>query len=87
MYALYSSGTGIQVWGKKLSGVEWRGAEWSRGVESVLYIELNCNNTQYMYIQEINVYLFLRYTKNMVTLDLNREIYTYIRQVNGKLLC
>ena len=53
------------VWGKKLSGVEWSGAEWSRGVESVLY----------MYIQEINVYLFLRYTKNMVTLGLNREIY------------
>ena len=24
------------VWGKKLSGVEWSGAEWSRGVESVL---------------------------------------------------
>ena len=26
----------IAVWGKKLSGVEWSGAEWSRGVESVL---------------------------------------------------
>ena len=23
----------ITVWGKKLSGVEWSGAEWSRGVE------------------------------------------------------
>ena len=55
-----------QVWGKKLSGVEWSGAEWSRGVESIF------QNTQYMYIQEINVhvYLFLRYTKNMVTLGL-----------------
>ena len=56
---------------------EWSGVEWS-GVESwsgVCIVELNCNNTQYMYIQEINVYLFLRYTKNMVTLDLNREIY------------
>ena len=60
------------VWGKKLSGVEWSGVEsWS----GVCIVELNCNNTQYMYIQEINVYLFLRYTKNMVTLGLNREIY------------
>ena len=41
----------------------------------VCIVDLNCNNTQYMYMQEINVYLFLRYTKNMVTLGLNREIY------------
>ena len=25
-----------RAWGKKLSGVEWNGAEWSHGVESVL---------------------------------------------------
>ena len=61
----------FMVWGKKLSGVEWSGVEsWS----GACIVELNCNNTQYMYIQEINVYLFLRYTKNMVTLGLNREI-------------
>ena len=24
------------IWGKKLSGMEWSGAEWSHGVESVL---------------------------------------------------
>ena len=38
------------VWGKKLSGVEWSGVEsWS----GVCIVELNCNNTQYMYTQEI----------------------------------
>ena len=52
--------------------MEWSGAE------------LNFNNTQYMYTQEINVYLFLKYTKNMVTSGLNRK---YIIQVNEKLLC
>ena len=53
----------LVVWGKKLSGVEWSGVEsWS----GVCIVELNCNNTQYMYIQEINVYLILRYTKNTI---------------------
>ena len=37
----------------------------------VCIVELNCNNTQYMYIQEMNVYLFLRYTKNMVTRNIS----------------
>ena len=40
MYALYSSGTGIQVWGKKLSGVDWSGVERSGVVEWSLYCRI-----------------------------------------------
>ena len=51
------------VWGKKLSGVEWSGVESWSGV-CIVAIHNTCIYRK-----------FLRYTKNMVTLGLNREIY------------